>query len=149
MNSPTNTKLNPNNLNPNPSINVNHNLASAWLSLATSGGTLVCCALPALFVAIGAGAVLAGMVRTVPGITLLSEYKIAMFCMAAIMLTVSGVLQWRSRNGPCPIGSSPQQAKDCERVRRFSWRVWLASVFIFVIGALFAFVLPALKAASN
>jgi hypothetical protein len=121
------------------------NLASAWLSLATSGGTLVCCALPALFVALGAGALLAGIVRTVPGITLFSEYKAAMFITAAAMLALSGVLQWRSRNDPCPIGSSPQQAVDCERVRRFSWRVWLGSVAIFGIGALFAFVLPFLN----
>ncbi len=120
----------------------NRNLASAWLSLATSGGTLVCCALPALFVALGAGAVLAGIVRTVPGITLFSEYKAAMLITAAAMLSLSGILQWRSRNDPCPIGSSPQQAKDCERVRRFSWRVWLGSVAIFAIGVLFAFVLP-------
>jgi hypothetical protein len=143
------TKLNPKNLNPNASINVNRNLASAWLSLATSGGTLVCCALPALFVALGAGAVLAGIVRNVPGITLFSEYKVAMFIMAAIMLTLSGALQWRSRNDQCPIVSSPQQVADCESVRRFSWRVWLGSVTVFSIGVLFAFVLPVLNTYSN
>lgn len=122
-----------------------NNLASAWLSLAASGGTLVCCALPALFVALGAGAVLAGIVRTVPGITLFSEYKMVMFVMAAVMLATSGALQWRSRNDPCPIGSSPQQAKDCERVRRFSWRVWFGSVSIFAIGVVFAFIIPTLN----
>ena len=123
----------------------NRNLASAWLSLATSGGTLVCCALPALFVALGAGAVLAGIVRTVPGVTLFSEYKAAMFVMAAVMLAASGALQWRSRTDPCPIGSSPELAKDCERVRRFSWRVWLGSMAIFAIGVLFAFIFPTLN----
>ena len=122
-----------------------HNLASAWLSLAASSGTLVCCALPALLVVLGAGAVLAGLVRTVPGITLFSEYKAVMFAVAALMLTLSGVLQWRSRNEPCPIGSSPQQALDCKRVGRFSRRVWVGSVMVFLIGALFAFVLPALN----
>jgi hypothetical protein len=125
------------------------NLASAWLSLATSGGTLVCCALPALLVALGAGAVLAGIVRTVPGITLFSEYKVALFIAAALVLGISGLLQWRSRNDPCPLGSTPQQAKDCERVRRFSWRVWLVSVAVFSIGVLFAFVLPVLNTHSN
>jgi hypothetical protein len=88
-------------------------------------------------------------VRTVPGITLFSEYKAAMFITAAVMLALSGALQWRSRNDPCPIGSSPQQAKDCERVQRFSWRVWLGSVAIFATGVLFAFVLPALNNPSN
>ena len=125
------------------------NLASAWFSLATSSGTLVCCALPALFVALGAGAVLAGTVRTVPGITLFSEYKIPMFAAAALMLTLSGALQWRSRNDPCPIGSSPQQAQDCERVRRFSWRVWKCSLFVFLTGALFAFVLPTMQSSGT
>ena len=36
------------------------------LSLLTSGGTLVCCALPALLVALGAGATLASLVAAVP-----------------------------------------------------------------------------------
>lgn len=120
------------------------NLASAWLSLASSGGTLVCCALPALLVALGAGAVLAGIIRTVPGITLFSEYKVGLFIAAALIMSMSGFLQWRSRNDPCPIGSTEQQSKDCERIRRFSWRVWAASVAIFSIGALFAFILPKL-----
>jgi hypothetical protein len=35
---------------------------TAWLSLAASGGTLVCCALPALLVSLGLGAALAGLV---------------------------------------------------------------------------------------
>ena len=34
---------------------------SAWLSLLASGGTLVCCALPALLVSLGLGAALAGL----------------------------------------------------------------------------------------
>jgi len=34
---------------------------SAVISLFTASGTLICCALPALFVTIGAGAALAGL----------------------------------------------------------------------------------------
>lgn len=41
-------------------------LWSALLSIATSSSTLICCALPALLVAIGAGATLAGLVTAVP-----------------------------------------------------------------------------------
>ena len=41
----------------------------ACLSLFTSTGTLICCALPALLVSIGAGAVMAGLIEAVPQIT--------------------------------------------------------------------------------
>lgn len=120
------------------------NLFTAWFSLLTSGGTLICCALPALCVALGAGAVMAGLVRTVPALVLFSEYKLTLFFLAVAMLIISGALQWRRRHAPCPIGSNPQQDADCVRVRRFSWRVWFISVIIFAVGALFSFVLPAL-----
>ena len=121
------------------------NVFAAWFSLFTSGGTLICCALPALFVALGAGAVLAGLVKAVPGIVFFSEYKTAMFALAAVMLAISGALQWRQRHAPCPLGLNAQQASDCLRVRRFAGRVWLGSVLIFSVGVLFAFVLPALN----
>ena len=42
----------------------------AFLSLFTSTGTLICCALPALLVSIGAGAVMAGLIEAVPQIHL-------------------------------------------------------------------------------
>ena len=49
------------------------------LSLVTSAGTLVCCALPALLVTLGAGATLAGIVGTAPWLIALSKYKILTF----------------------------------------------------------------------
>ena len=47
----------------------------AFLSLFTSTGTLICCALPALLVSIGAGAVMAGLIEAVPQITWLGKNK--------------------------------------------------------------------------
>ena len=46
------------------------------LSLFASAGTLVCCALPALFVTLGAGAALAGLVGEFPQLVWLSTYKL-------------------------------------------------------------------------
>ena len=46
------------------------------ISLFTSFGTLICCALPALLVTIGSGAVLAGLISNVPQLLILSKYKI-------------------------------------------------------------------------
>ena len=114
--------------------------ASAFLSLFTSGGTLICCALPALLVSLGAGAAMAGLVVAFPQIIWLSEHKVALFSVATVMLLLAGVMQWRARSLPCPV--DPTLAAACARTRKFSLIVYLFSVGIFLIGAFFAFVAP-------
>jgi hypothetical protein len=123
-------------------MSIQKNYFTAWFSLLTSTGTLVCCALPALFVSIGAGAALAGLVSTVPSLVLLSEYKGLVFGFCALMLAISGYMQWRNRYAPCPI--DPELAAACTRTRRVSIWIYGVSVAIFVTGAFFAFVLPEL-----
>lgn len=110
------------------------------LTLMTSFSTLFCCALPALFVAIGAGATLAGLVSTVPQLVWLSKHKIALFAFSGAMLTLSAVLRYTSRNAPCPI--DPVMAGHCQRTRRISLWVYLVSVMIYAIGFFFAFIAP-------
>ncbi|HUR89129.1 MAG TPA: hypothetical protein VMZ74_08585 [Ramlibacter sp.] len=114
----------------------------SWLSIFTSAGTLVCCALPAAMVAIGAGAALASLAGTFPQLIWLSEHKVAVFALAALMLAGAGIFQWRARAAPCP--ADPALALACERMRRSSLRIYLVSVAIFIIGFFFAFVAPAL-----
>ena len=114
----------------------------SWLSIFTSAGTLVCCALPALLVAIGAGAALAGMVSAVPQLVWLSENKAAVFGAATAMLLVAGAMQWRARYAPCP--ADPRLAEQCRRTRRVSLKIYAVSVAIFAVGAFFAFVAPML-----
>ena len=60
---------------------------------------------------------------------------------AAMMLVVAGFLQWRVRLAPCP--ADPLLASACLRLRRMSASIYAASIAIFVVGVLFAFVLPA------
>ncbi len=117
--------------------------SSLWtsvLSLFASSSTLVCCALPALLVAVGAGAALSGLVSAVPQLVVLSEYKLALFATAGLMLAASGSLQWHNRSAPCPTDHALRHA--CLRTRRMAWRVWWFSVAVYGVGALFAFVLP-------
>ena len=59
------------------------------LTLFTSVGTLLCCALPALLVTLGAGAALAGFISVVPWITAISKYKVVVFVVAGILLALS------------------------------------------------------------
>lgn len=118
------------------------NLAVSFLSLFTSGSTLICCALPALLVSIGAGAALAGLVGTFPQIVWISEHKVPLFFFAAFMLVCAGLMQWRARSLPCP--ADPALALACMRARKISFYIYVFSVAIFLIGFFFAFVAPIL-----
>ncbi len=110
------------------------------LTLMTSFSTLFCCALPALFVAVGAGAALAGIVSNVPQLIWLSEHKIFLFGFAGFMLTASGIMRYSSRNAPCPI--NPDQARACTRLRKISLVIYIGSVLIYATGVFFAFIAP-------
>ena len=107
------------------------------LSLFTSIGTLLCCALPALLVTLGMGAVLAGFISMSPWITSISNYKNYIFVIAGIMLSLSILMLWLNRNAPCPI--DPMQAKACMKLRKISFYSIIFSTFIYLIGVFFAF----------
>ena len=111
-------------------------------ALFASSATLVCCVLPAVLVAAGAGAALAGLVTTFPQLIWLSEHKVLVFGIAAIALVVSGIGLWAGRRAPCP--ADPALARSCQRLRRFSAVLYGVALISFAFGATFAFVLPAL-----
>ena len=109
-----------------------------FLSLFTSIGTLVCCALPALLVTIGAGAVLAGLISTVPQLVALSTYKIELFVVAGVLVFLTGIYQWKMRNAPCP--TDPKQAIACKRMRSINKYVFMLSLLLYSVGFFFAFI---------
>jgi hypothetical protein len=117
-------------------------LWSSLLSLFASSSTLVCCALPALFVALGAGATLSTLVTAVPQLVWLSEHKVGLFVFAGVMLAASVVWQYRNRNAPCPL--DPARRNACLHTRKVSRIVLGASVLLYVVGGFFAFVAPLL-----
>ena len=112
----------------------------AVAALLASSGTLLCCVLPALMVALGAGATLAALVERVPQLVWLSERKTLVFGSAAALLVVAGIAVWRSRRLPCP--ADPGLALACQRLRRVSMVVYAVALLGFAVGAVFAFVLP-------
>ncbi|MBI2768156.1 MAG: hypothetical protein HYX47_00905 [Burkholderiales bacterium] len=119
---------------------VTESRAGFWASLATlfaSSGTLLCCALPAALVAIGAGAALSSLVSAVPQLVWVSEHKEAVFVFAGVMLAASGALQWFNRNAPCP--TDPRLRDACLRTRKTSLVVYGLSVAIYLVGGWFAF----------
>jgi uncharacterized membrane protein (UPF0136 family) len=114
------------------------------LSLFTSVGTLLCCALPALLVTLGAGAALAGFVSAAPWLVELSKHKLVLFAVAGGLLVAAGVLRYRARHAPCPV--DPLEAKVCMRLRGVSTWVYRGAVVIYAIGFFFAFVAARLVA---
>ena len=117
-------------------------LGAATLSLLASTSTLLCCALPALFVALGAGAAVAGLVSAAPWLVWLSLHKALTFGTAAVLMVAAGALLWRARSLPCP--ADAQLAAACARVRKASVAIYTAALVLFAVGFGFAFVLPAL-----
>jgi hypothetical protein len=116
-----------------------------WLpaaALFASFGTLICCALPAALVALGAGAVMAGLITAVPGLVWFGTHKVLVFSVAGALLAAAGVWLWRARSLPCPV--DPAQARACLQLRAWSLWLWGVSAALFAVGAFFAFFAAAL-----
>jgi hypothetical protein len=122
---------------------VTESRTSLWTSVASlfaTSGTLVCCAIPAVLVALGAGAALSSLISVFPQVVWLSEQKVGVFVFAGVMMVGSGVLQWRNRTAPCP--SDPNLRNACLRTRKLSLAVYGFSVGFYCIGGWLAFVQP-------
>ena len=116
---------------------------SSLASLVAASGTLVCCAIPALLVALGAGAALSSLISVFPQLVWLSENKGLVFGVATAAMVLAGIVQWKNRNAPCP--TDPHLRDACLRTRKFSARIFMTSVACLALGAWFAFVQPILS----
>jgi len=125
-----------------PTSALTRNVVLSAATLLSSAGTLVCCVLPAILVALGAGAALAGLVTAIPQLVWLSEHKALVFGVALGFLVASGGATWYARALPCP--TEPVAAQACRRLRRVNVVLYGISVASFVMGVAFAFILPRL-----
>ena len=116
------------------------NLFTSVLTLFASSSTLICCAIPALLVALGAGATLSTFISIFPKIVWISEHKIEVFTFAGVMLTISGYMQWRGRLAPCPV--DPVLRNACIKTRKASLIIYSFSLLLYLTGGWFAFIQP-------
>ena len=111
-----------------------------YLTLFGSMSTLICCALPALLVSLGMGAVLAGLAANAPALIWVSERKLQLFLFSGAMLSLNGFILWKNRNAPCPI--DPKLRDACISGRKTGRMLYFSSLVIYVIGFFFAYVAP-------
>jgi hypothetical protein len=107
-----------------------------WISLFASTSTWICCALPILLVTIGAGATLAGITSHFPLFIVLGAHKGWLFAISGAFLAAASGLAWRSAKR-CP--ADPVLARQCLRVRWWNKRILWASLIVWLLGFLAAY----------
>ena len=114
-----------------------------YLSLFTSFGTLVCCALPSLFVLIGLGATVASVVSAAPWLITLSRHKNWTFAIAGLLIAANFVYVFRvapslrAEAQACPV-DEPSACGAASRVSH--WILWVSAV-IYLVGLFSAYLL--------
>ena len=108
------------------------------LSLFTSFGTLVCCALPALLVTLGMGASLISILGVFPWITVISEQKKIVFIISGIFLSLGFVNQYVNNiSSSCP--TNENEARICKNLKKVNWIILFFSSILYIVGLFFAF----------
>ncbi len=119
-----------------------------YLSLFTSLSTLLCCALPSLFVLFGLGATVASVVSSAPWLITLSRHKNWTFAIAGLLIAANFLHVFRigpklrAKSEACPV----DQPSACGTASRMSqWILWF-SASIYLIGLFSAYLLgPVLR----
>lgn len=102
-----------------------------WLALFSTTGTLICCALPILLVSLGMGATVASLISSFPILVTLSEHKIWVFSISALVLLFSFISLFHSGRS-CP--ADPHLGHLCQKSHDWNRRLLWLSLFIWSIG---------------
>ena len=117
--------------------------ALSYLSLFSSIGTLLCCALPSLLVLFGLGATVASVLSAAPWLVAMSHHKHLVFIVAGLLIfgnfvsvyAVAPALQ--ARNGAC----DPSDSATCRTASRFNRIVLNCSAGLYLVGVFTAYLL--------
>jgi len=126
----------------NPGIRTPQSWSLSYLSLFTSVGTLLCCALPSLLVLLGLGASVASMLSLMPWLVTLSRHKLWVFCISGALLVVSFLHTYliapklQAQGEAC--APDDLACSRAARVRRVM--LWVATI-IYLIGFFTAYML--------
>ncbi len=117
--------------------------AFSYLSLFTSLGTLLCCALPSLLVLFGLGATVASVLAEAPWLVTMSHHKHWVFIVAGALICSNFVYVYavaprlQMRSGAC----DPNDPAACQTASRFSRVVLWCSAVLYMVGCFTAYIL--------
>lgn len=117
--------------------------AVSYLSLFTSLGTLICCALPSLLVLFGLGATVASLLSAAPWLVTLSRHKAWVFAISGLLIATNFLYLYRiaprlqATGAACPT-DDPSACVTASRVSRIV--LWVSAV-IYAVGSFAAYLL--------
>jgi mercuric ion transport protein len=120
----------------------------SYLSLFTSIGTLMCCALPSLLVLFGLGATVASFLSAAPWLVNLSRHKPAVFAVSGTLIALGFVYTYRiaHRLKRSSEVCDPALSSACSTTDRVNRALLCISGILWCTGAFTAFVLGPLLA---
>ena len=110
------------------------------ISLFASSSTLICCALPAVFIVIGAGATFASIISIFPFLIVISKYKVSITLVSLLILVFAGYINYRTYYLPCP--ADPELGRICLQTRKRSRSIYYFSVILFTFATIFTYLIP-------
>ncbi len=113
----------------------------SYLSLFTSFGTLLCCALPSLLVLAGLGATVASVLSEAPWLVALSHHKYWVFGISGALIASNFVYLYAIAPRLQLRRCDPGDPSACDTASRFSRVVLWCSAGLYLIGFFSAFVL--------
>ncbi len=117
--------------------------ALSYLSLFTSLSTLLCCALPSLFVLFGLGATVASVLSQAPWLVTMSHHKHWVFLMAGVLISGNFVYLYavapklQAKKGAC----DPNDPVACQTASHLSRFVLWCSAVLYLMGGFTAYLL--------
>jgi mercuric ion transport protein len=117
--------------------------ALSYLSLFSSLGTLLCCALPSLLVLFGLGATVATVLSEAPWLVILSHRKNWVFIVAGLLISGNFICIYaiaprlQMNSGGC----DPNDPVACQAASRFSCIVLWCSAALYLVGCFTAYIL--------
>ncbi|MGH9772442.1 MAG: hypothetical protein ACRD4Q_12205 [Candidatus Acidiferrales bacterium] len=124
----------------------------SYLSLFTSLGTLLCCALPSLLVLFGLGATVASFLSAAPWLVTLARHRVWVFTVAGVLIASDSFYVYslsprlKAEGEACSIEEGPTACDTATRVSRIA--LWVAAA-IYAIGFFTAYLLGPILARSG
>ncbi len=116
--------------------------ALGFLSLFTSAGTLVCCALPSLLVLAGLGATVASLLSVAPWLVTLSQHKGWVFVVSGLLIALNVAYVYglaprlRAAGQTCPADAA---GASCGPAERFTRMMLWTSAALYSLGVITAY----------